>query len=259
MGNPKLTSGELAVLWGSYQNDTLGVCTISYFLNIVEDPEIRAILEYGLQLSIKHVQTVKNILEQEEHPMPFGFTEQDINKNAPRLFSDIFMLYYMSNLGSQGLQSYGMALPNSARKDIREFYTACLHSSAELFNRSVDLLEKLGIFIRPPYIPYTNQAEFVHKQHFLAGWLGEERILTTIEISFLFFNLQRNVLGSALLQDLAKWQMTRKFANIWSGERKSLGSTDLCLISFYQRLIYKFQCHGMLCRLVQQKHLFLVS
>jgi hypothetical protein len=41
--------------------------------------------------------------------------------------------------------------------------------------------------------------EFVHKKHFLAGWLGDQRPLTSIEIAFLFFNLQKNVLGTALL------------------------------------------------------------
>lgn len=86
---PKLASGELAVLWGSYQNDSLALCTISYLLKVVEDQETRAILEYGLELSTKHIQRVKSILTQENHPLPVGFNEQDVNINAPRLFSDI--------------------------------------------------------------------------------------------------------------------------------------------------------------------------
>ncbi|WP_019413957.1 DUF3231 family protein [Paenisporosarcina sp. TG20] len=197
--NAKLTSSEMGLLWGQFQNDTLGICTISYLLNTVEDPKIQSILEYALELSLDHIRVIKEILHAEQHPIPMGFTEQDVNVNAPRLFSDVFMLYYMANMGSMGLNGNSVALPNSSRKDIRDFYTSCLYSSAELFNRSTDLMLNKGVLVRPPYIPYPDQVEFVQKQHFLAGWVGDERQLTTVEISSLFFNLQRNVLGSSLI------------------------------------------------------------
>ncbi len=197
--NAKLTSSELSLLWGHYQNDTLGICTISYLLKIVEDPEIKAILDYGLTLEKDHIKIIKETFTSEKIPIPIGFSEQDVNVNAPRLFSDIFILHYLANMGAIGLNNYSIALPNSSRKDIRDFYTACLNSSAELYNRSSDLLLKKGVMIRPPYIPYPEQVEFIQKQHFLSGWLGKTRQLTAIEISYLFFNLQRNVLGTALL------------------------------------------------------------
>ncbi|WP_017381336.1 DUF3231 family protein [Paenisporosarcina sp. TG-14] len=197
--NAKLASSELALLWGQYQNDTLGICTISYLLNIVEDPKIKSILEYALELAEGHVRVIKEIFHAEQHPIPMGFTEQDVNVNAPRLFSDTFMLNYMAGMGAIGLNSYSVSLPNSIRNDIRDFYTSCLYSSAELVNRSANLMLEKGVMVRPPYIPYPDQVEFVQKQHFLAGWIGEERQLTTIEITNLFFNLQRNVLGNSLL------------------------------------------------------------
>lgn len=195
----KLTASEMSVLWTSYLNDTLGVCTISYFLKHVEDPDVRAVLEYALDLSKKHIEVIRQIFSNEKIPIPLGFTEQDVNVNAKRLYSDSFMLYYIQNMGSAGINSYSVALPVSSRMDIREYYTSCLESSAELFNRTSNVMQEKGLFIRAPYIPYPNQAKFVHKQHFLAGWFGEQRPLTSIEISFLFFNLYRNTLGTALL------------------------------------------------------------
>ncbi len=195
----KLTSGELAVLWGSYQNDSLGICTISYFLKVVEDPDIRSLLAYALDLSKKHIGMITDIFKGESLPIPLGFTMQDVNLNAPRLYSDTFMLYYIQNMGSIGIISYSVALPNSARKDIREFYTSCLGSSAELFNQASNVMQEKGLFIRSPYIPYPSQVEFIHKQNFLSGWVGNQRPLTSIEISFLFFNLYRNTLGASLI------------------------------------------------------------
>jgi hypothetical protein len=66
-------------------------------------------------------------------------------------------------------------------------------------NRSATLLQKLGLYVRAPYIPMPEQVEFVHKQSFITGWLGDRRPLNAIEIMNLFFNLQRNAIGNALM------------------------------------------------------------
>lgn len=195
----KLTSGELSALFGSYLNNTLANCIISYFLEHVEDPDVKSCLEYALKLAKTQLGIITDIYKDEGHPIPVGFTEQDVNVKAPRLFNDEFMLYYVQGLGGVGLNTHSVALPTSSRHDIREFYTSCLQSSAELFNRSTNVLQEKGLYIRPPYIPYPEQTEFVHKQHFLAGWMGEQRTLTSIEISFLFTNLYRNTLEIAML------------------------------------------------------------
>jgi hypothetical protein len=151
----------------------------------VEDPDIRSVLEYALDLEKKHIEVVTDIFKEEKIPIPTGFTEKDVNLNTPRLYPDTFMLYYIQNMGASGINSYSVALPNVARKDIREFYTSCISSSAEIYNRASNILQEKGLFIRSPYIPYPSQGKFVHKQHFLAGWMGDQRPLTTIEISFL--------------------------------------------------------------------------
>ncbi|MDL4842673.1 DUF3231 family protein [Aquibacillus rhizosphaerae] len=197
--HPKLTSSELAVLWGAYQNSSLIVCTVSYFLKTVEDEEVRSLLKYTSGLAIEHVEILKEIFKEENHPIPMGFTEQDVNLNADRLFTDTFMLFYLSNVGSMGLNSYGISLPSSSRKVIRDYFSKCLSSAIELYNRVTDVMQEKGVYVRSPHIPYPEQVEFVHKQHFLAGWFGNQRPLTSNEINFLFNNLQRNVLGMGML------------------------------------------------------------
>jgi hypothetical protein len=195
----RLTSGEMAVLWGTYINDTLGICTISYFLNYAKDPDVRSVLEYALGLSKKHIETIKQIFQTEKFPIPMGFSNDDVNINAGKLYSESFMLYYIQNMGSMGVNSYSLALPNSVRKDIREFFMKCLSSSSELYDRTCAVLLEKGILIRCPSIPYPSQAEFVQKKSYLGGWYGDQRPLTSIEISFLYLNFYRNNLGNALL------------------------------------------------------------
>ncbi|WP_226038088.1 DUF3231 family protein [Aquibacillus saliphilus] len=211
--HPNLTSAELSFLWMAYQNSTLIECTTSYFLETVEDENVRSLLIYSSDLASKHAELLRGIYREEKHPIPIGFTEQDVNLRAKRLFTDTFMLFYLSHIGTMGLNSYGVSLSMSARKDIREFFSESLSSSTELFNRVTDVMQKKGVFIRAPYIPYPEQVEFVHKQHFLSGWLGEQRPLTSTEISFLFSNLERNVLGMAMLTGFSQVANSKKLAH----------------------------------------------
>ncbi|MGG1674528.1 DUF3231 family protein [Neobacillus sp. NRS-1170] len=55
-----------------------------------------------------------------------------------------------------------------------------------------------GLLERPPTIVLPEKIEFAEKQSFLTGWFGERRPLNTIEISSLYFNLQKTILTKDL-------------------------------------------------------------
>ncbi|UJL47163.1 DUF3231 family protein [Virgibacillus sp. NKC19-16] len=65
---------------------------ISYALSQVEDEDIRSVLEFALNLSHQHVQFIQNLLTNEQIAVRNGFTAQDVNLNAPRLFTDDLIL-----------------------------------------------------------------------------------------------------------------------------------------------------------------------
>ncbi len=175
-------------------NDTLAISVFNHYLQHVDDNEIRSILEFALQLSESHVQKITEIFKKEQVAIPLGFTEKDVNLQAPRLYNDMFYLTYVYNQAKLGLHSYTVALSTSARADIRQFYSENNLTSTELFNRSSDLLLKKGIFLRAPFIPMPEKVEFVQHQGFLSGF-GDKRPLNSIEISNIFFNLIRNITG----------------------------------------------------------------
>lgn len=39
-----------------------------------------------------------------------GFTDEDVNTEAPRLYSDIYLLNYLNQMGSMGMNAYNMAI-----------------------------------------------------------------------------------------------------------------------------------------------------
>ncbi|MCM3584854.1 DUF3231 family protein [Mesobacillus maritimus] len=200
----RLTSSEVGGLWANYIADSMFVCVYKYYLAKVEDEETKKILEHALDVSQQHVQVVTKIFKEEGHAIPLGFTENDVNVDAPRLFSDEFFLFYTKHMTKGALVTYGAILPHTFRKDIREHFMSCISSTMELFNETTDLLLSKGIEVRSPYIPYLQEVDMVEKQHFLAGWMGKQRPLSAAEITHLYSNVQTNHMGTSVITGFAQ-------------------------------------------------------
>jgi hypothetical protein len=163
MGNQiRLTAGEMAQLWAQYANDSSSKCLLSYFLEKVEDEEIKPIIEYALELSTVHIEKISAILLEEKNVIPHGFCiEEDVILTAPRLYSDSFMLQFIYQMSKVGLTLYGAAVAATVRADIRAYYMDCLTETMELYKRSTDLLLSKGLFVRAPSVPNLEKVEFV--------------------------------------------------------------------------------------------------
>ncbi|QGQ96682.1 DUF3231 family protein [Paenibacillus psychroresistens] len=196
----KFTAAEIANLWSSYFNDTLAVCTITHFLAHIQDKEIETVLNMALDHSNTHIGKLKSFFNEEKLTVPEAFSiVNDVYPDAPRLFTDDFYLFYIQNIGKLGLATYTLALSNSARLDMCEYFTECLNESSALFNKATEILLKKGSFSRAPFIPDKEKVQFIEKQSYLGELLGKPRPLNVIEISNIYFNLIQNQLGKTLL------------------------------------------------------------
>jgi hypothetical protein len=202
--NIRLTSSEVANLWANYMGDSMSICVFTYFLNHIDDLEIKQVIEHALDLSSQHVKKIAEIFVEEGIPVPLGFNNEDVYPHAERLFSDSFYLYYLKHMTKGGLATYSAVLPNVFRNDIREYYMSCISSTMELFQESTNVLLSKGIETRSPNLAYPSKVEFVEKQSFLSGWFGEQRPLTGIEVTHLYANIQTNKLGEAFCLGLAQ-------------------------------------------------------
>jgi hypothetical protein len=193
--NIKLTSAEISQLWSAYMNDSLSICVLTYFLEKAEDPEIRPVVEFALELAHAHVKKLILIFTSEKFPIPYGLKEEDVDITAPRLFSDPYFLYYLQQWSSIGLEAYGISLSLATRSDVFQYFSECIDDSKNLLKKTGNVLLSKGLYIRAPYVTTPEKVDFIRKQNFLAGWFGERRSLTTLEITNLYANLQRNVLA----------------------------------------------------------------
>ncbi|WP_420491404.1 DUF3231 family protein [Neobacillus drentensis] len=191
--HPRLTSAEIANLWSQYINDSMARCVIQYYLAKVEDKDIRTVLEFALKLSETHIENIKGFLDEEKYPIPIGFKEGDVNLDTPRLFSDHFMLYYMYIMSVHGLTGYAGAVGTSIRSDQRSYFIQCNTDTMKLYDMIMHVMVDKGIINRPPNINAPNQVDFVSKQSFLTGWFGDRRPLDAIEVSGIYFNMQKTI------------------------------------------------------------------
>ncbi|WP_342043810.1 DUF3231 family protein [Bacillus sp. OTU2372] len=194
----RLTAGEMGQLWLQYLNDSSSICVLTFFLEKVEDIEIKAIVESALELSKLHIQKITAILTEEKNVVPYGFSiKEDVDLNAPRLYSDSFVLNFINQMSKVGLTTYAGSVGTSVRSDIRSYYMNCLTETMQLYDKSTELLLSKGLFIRSPSLPNLEKVEFVKKQWFMLDVFGEKRPLVAAEVDNLFANLQRNALGIA--------------------------------------------------------------
>ncbi|WP_025025955.1 DUF3231 family protein [Caldalkalibacillus mannanilyticus] len=195
-----LSSTEIAGLWATYINASLSICITKHFLQHLNNEDVKPLIELTLDISRKQIEEIKGIFENENIPIPKGFTDEDIDLSAPPLFFDLFPVSYAYGVSRIGLMTFGILLSNVAREDIRTFFSKCLTSVLDLYNTTVNFMLSKGIYDRPPMIPYPDKVEFVtEKETFLSKWLEKKRPLNVLELSEMFFNIERNYFGLILL------------------------------------------------------------
>ncbi|WP_010652023.1 DUF3231 family protein [Oceanobacillus massiliensis] len=196
--NCSFTSAEIASLWNQYLCDSLAICVYKYFLNNVVDKEVKAILEYALQLSQDHIAQITEFFKQDQFQIPMGFTEKDVNLNAPRLFSDDFYVFYTTVMTAHGITAYSLSIATTDRKDIRKYYFNCTENAYKLIDKGIQYTQSKGIHSTPPSIPSPKSVNFVEKTGIITDLFGERRPLYAAEISNLYFNTKHNALNQAL-------------------------------------------------------------
>jgi hypothetical protein len=117
-----LSTFEMGKLWATYMGNSMSIQILSYFLHHCEDEEIRLLLENGLALSNDFIQKTEEFFNRDQFPIPIGFTKDDVNLGAPRLYKDEFYVHYLKYAAKAGMSLYAVAVPLMMREDIREFF-----------------------------------------------------------------------------------------------------------------------------------------
>ncbi|MET3698972.1 uncharacterized protein DUF3231 [Bacillus oleivorans] len=193
--NPKLISSEVAALWSAFMQNSMSYWIVQHFANVNEDPESTEIIQTTLTNCNFVVNEVKRIFETENHAVPIGFTQEDVNFKAGRVYSDLFTLRYIKYMAAAGTAAAAAFLEVLARNDVRQFFSKTSKMFMKLYNDTCDLLLKKGAFIRSPTIAPMEKAEYLQSESFLSGIIGRHRPLTAIELGHISKNTETNSIG----------------------------------------------------------------
>src|SRR5690625_535464 len=137
--NIKLTSAEIASLWTSYMNDSMYNCILKFMLKHIEDTEIKGVVQQSLDISDKHLKQLQSIFKEDEFAMPIGFDDEDVNMNAPWLYTDIYCLNYVIHMSKVAMISYSGIVPLAGREDVLDYFLGSLTETANHFNSAVKI------------------------------------------------------------------------------------------------------------------------
>ncbi|WP_079420623.1 DUF3231 family protein [Paenibacillus ferrarius] len=234
----KLTSAEMGKLWATYMGNSMSKCILSYYFQHVVDEVIKTLLENALKLTVEFVKTTKDILKKENYPIPNGFSEEDVNLGALRLFEDVYYVHYLKYVCKAGMSIYNVAVPLVYRKDVKEFFIYCMDSTMALMGQINDILMDKELINKPPIIPVPDKVEFVH-QGFFNGFLGHVRPLHALEIAHLYDNIENNATSKALIMAFSQVVKSEKIRKLF------IEGKDLTHKSIEQYMEKRFWCKDL--------------
>lgn len=197
--NNYLTSPEFSNLWAHYIRETLSVCVNKHMLHTIQDPKIHILFQFALQLSNKHIEALTKLFKREGVPLPNGFTDKDVNLEAPPLFTDILCLKYLYMMSMHGHNEYSLSFTTSLREDIVDFYYQCNLDAMELYKKSVDLLISKQLYHRPPGYISSKKVEVIKGYKYVTDIFGKHRPINSIEGGHLYFNLNKAMIIKAMI------------------------------------------------------------
>ena len=198
--NIHLTAAEIASVWTGYMNHTLAKSILSFMLKHIDDPEIKPVVQHAFDNFTNQIDQLHQIFEEENFAVPNGFTEKDVNMNAPWLFTDVFCLTYVTHMARIGMITYGGFVTMSTKKKIRDYSIQALQDMAALYDHAVEIALEKGINARHPYIESPKQIDYVDSKKYFSGLnpFSDKRPLNAVEISHLYMNIQTNEMGVRL-------------------------------------------------------------
>ncbi|MFP7177123.1 DUF3231 family protein, partial [Priestia filamentosa] len=228
-----LTSFTMGKLWATYMGNSMSIQILSYFLQHCEDEDIRFLLENGLALSKDFTQRIEGVFKNESFPIPIGFTKDDINLGAPRLYADEFYVHYLKYAAKAGMSLYAVAVPLVMREDMREFFIYCNQCTTIFLGQINSVLMNKKFIAQPPIIPTPDGIDKIDKQSYLKGFMGDIRPLQALEIIHLWDNIENNVTSMTLLSGFHQIVQDQKIKALF---KRGLDITDKSLKQYKEKL-----------------------
>ncbi|MBM7702811.1 DUF3231 family protein [Metabacillus iocasae] len=207
MSHQKALSGsELATLWMTYQQKTMIQRFLEYFIEKADDEQAKEILEYTHQQVIQYIQQIQSIFTSEGAVIPVGFTEEDVNVGAPKLYDHHFDIMFLRQFKEISMGLHTLHIAMAYRHDIILLYKELTAFTQTVYERCVSFLQERDVLITSPSVTMPKRVEFASGPSYMSGinLFSDKRSLNTVELAHIYFAIEANIFGMQLMTGFAQ-------------------------------------------------------
>ncbi|NQX69326.1 DUF3231 family protein [Paenibacillus alba] len=203
--NP-ISSSELGTLWLTYQEKTLILRILEYFIEKTVDQEARNIMGGLWQDLSYYVNKINDLFEIQGIAIPIGFVKEDVNLEAPKLYDNGFDIMFLRVLKEISMGMYTLNMNMAYHPEVMDIFEGLTVVTQKTYRRSTDFLLKKGILSLPPHVTMPKTIEFIESKSYLNGFnlFGDKRALNTIELGVLHHGIETNNVGMQLITGFAQ-------------------------------------------------------
>ena len=206
---PAITSSELGVLWLTYQEKTMILRMLEYFIEKADDDKAKKIMDDLYNEIDPYVDKITEILKSEGAVIPVGYSSKDVNKDVPKLYDNGFDIMFVRLLKEISMALHTLNLNMSYREDIVMLFKDLTAITQAAYNSCTQYLIEKGMIARPPYVSMPHSVEFVKDKSYLGGLnpltkIGKKRALNTVEVANIYHGIETNVVGLQMITGFAQ-------------------------------------------------------
>ncbi|MCM3544504.1 DUF3231 family protein [Priestia megaterium] len=203
--NP-ISSSELGTLWLTYQEKTMILRVLEYFIEKSDDQQAKNIMGGLWQQLSYYVTKIKKIFQEQGIVIPIGFNQEDVNLEAPKLYDNGFDIMFVRILKEISMGMYTLNMNMAYQDEVMEIYEGLTSVTQKVYKLSTLYLLEKGILTLPPKVTMPTSTEFIENKSYLSGLnvFNEKRALNDIELGYLHHGIETNNIGMQLITGFAQ-------------------------------------------------------
>jgi hypothetical protein len=197
---------EVGSLWQTYQEKTLIMRFLEYFIEKTDDTEARNILGGLWQELNFYVKEMEEIFREQGMVIPIGFKNEDVNIDAPKLYDNGFDVMFVRILKEVSMGLYTLGMNMTYNKKVMSIYEGLTTVTQKIYKLATAYLLERGILALPPKVSMPKKNEYIKSKNFMEGFklTKDKRPLTDLEVGILHHNLEANNIGMQLITGFAQ-------------------------------------------------------
>ncbi len=203
---PSICSSEIGILWMTYQQQTMLMRMLDYFINKADDGEAKEIMKEISDEINPYTDKIVTIFQKEKVPVPVGFTSEDVNIDVPKLYDNGFDIMFLRLIKKISMGMHALNLTMAYRKDITEMFRELSVITQRCYDKCTQYLLIKGLLQTSPYVSVQKSVEFVKDTKYLGGLnpISGKRSLNTVEIAHIYHAIESNVTGMNMIFGFAQ-------------------------------------------------------